>query len=236
MSESEHRPQLGGDASHQRQSTPDEPQYGQRAQPEYGALASQLPEGYDPYIFGRPDPAAGAAASAASAQGDGRQNGGYGRRPVQPNAQATLGSSGSSAPYGDNSGGHGPRQPADWSGKPRNQSGRRPQMLNGVNLDDPGQNPLYGHWDSYAVVAFVLSLFNVPVLPALMGGVAMWRTRTFRMKGFGLALAAVLINVLMTLLDIWMLSKGVSTEELYQWMMQQLSGGSGQGGSGSVSV
>ncbi|MCI1219888.1 MAG: hypothetical protein LKF99_05065 [Bifidobacterium sp.] len=226
MSDSQHQPQFGGaDVTQQPQNPPAQPQYGQIAQPEYGALASQFPAGYDPYVFGRPDDATKTQGASGNAGTAGQQNGGYGSQPVRP---AGHDASGPVSPYNPQNGGHEPGRPGGWPVRPR--------MLNGVNLNDPNQNPLYGRWDSYAVVAFVISLFNVPVFPALMGGLAMWRTRTFHMKGFWLALAAVILNVLMTLLDIWMLSKGVSTEELYQWMLQQLSGGSGQGGSGSVSV
>ena len=44
--------------------------------------------------------------------------------------------------------------------------------------NDPSQNPLYGHWDSYAIISFVFALFlPVPVIPAVMGAIAMWRTK-----------------------------------------------------------
>lgn len=42
-------------------------------------------------------------------------------------------------------------------------------------------------------------LMPVPVLPALVGAISMWRTKKLHMKGHGLALAAVIINVLYTL-------------------------------------
>ena len=125
-------------------------------------------------------------------------------------------------PQGQPGGGQGP------------QGNRPPRFYNGVNLDDPSQNPLYGHWDSYAIIAFVLALFfPVPVLSAFMGVVAMWRTRTFHMKGFGLAVAAVVINVLYTIAVIWMAMNGVDASTLYQEALQQLMG-NGSGGSGST--
>ena len=33
-----------------------QPEYGQINQPEYGAMSSQLPAGYDPYVYGAPEP------------------------------------------------------------------------------------------------------------------------------------------------------------------------------------
>ena len=104
----------------------------------------------------------------------------------------------------------------------------RAHIRAGIVLNDPNQNPLYGHWDSYAIISFILALFfPVPVLSALMGAVAMWRTRTFHMKGFGLAVAAVVINVLYTIAVIWMAFNGYDAMSLYQEALQQLTGGTG---------
>ena len=102
-------------------------------------------------------------------------------------------------------------------------------------MDDPRQNPLYGHWDFYAILSLVFALLMpVPVLPAVMGGVAMWRTRNFRMKGYGLALAAVIINALYTVATIWLMINGLSAMDLYQ---QLLGGMVDQGGSeGTTSI
>ena len=107
-------------------------------------------------------------------------------------------------------------------------SPHQPHYYHGIDLNDPNQNPLYGHWDSYAIISFILALFfPVPVLSALMGAVAMWRTRTFHMKGFGLAVAAVVINVLYTIAVIWMAFNGYDAMSLYQEALQQLTGGTG---------
>ena len=71
-------------------------------------------------------------------------------------------------------------------GQQPNGQPHQPHYYHGIDLNDPNQNPLYGHWDSYAIISFILALFfPVPVLSALMGAVAMWRTRTFHMKGRG---------------------------------------------------
>ena len=122
------------------------------------------------------------------------------------------------------------------SSQPNGQS-QQPHYYNGIDLNDPNQNPLYGHWDSYAIISFVLAMFfPVPVLSALMGGVAMWRTRTFHMKGFGLALAAVVINVFYTLVVIWMALNGYDAMTLYQDILQQFTGSGTGPSSDSISA
>lgn len=113
-------------------------------------------------------------------------------------------------------------------GQQPNGQPHQPHYYHGIDLNDPNQNPLYGHWDSYAIISFILALFfPVPMLSALMGAVAMWRTRTFHMKGFGLAVAAVVINVLYTIAVIWMAFNGYDAMSLYQEALQQLTGGTG---------
>lgn len=103
-----------------------------------------------------------------------------------------------------------------------------------INPNDPSQNPLYGHWDSYAIISFVFALFlPVPVIPAVMGAIAMWRTKKLHMKGYALGVAALIINVLYTIAVIWMTVHGISTADLYNQMMQYMFGGSGQSGDSS---
>ena len=162
---------------------PRQPEYGQVRTPEYGALASAYPPGYDPYLYGRPDSP--------------RQDAG-----ASPTAQA-----------------------AGPSGAVTSDTPHRPEMFHGVDLADPRQNPLYGRWDSYAVLALVFALVGVPVLPAVMGGISLWRTRRFHMKGFGLAVAAIVVTVLITAVDLWMVMNGVSAETLLQWATGQSSSG-----------
>ena len=69
---------------------------------------------------------------------------------------------------------------------------------------DPSQSGEAAAGDAGAHDRVLALFFPVPMLSALMGAVAMWRTRTFHMKGFGLAVAAVVINVLYTIAVIWM--------------------------------
>lgn len=233
-----------------------QPEYGQYQQPEYGAMRSQYGPNYNPYIYGAPDTSASQSTNGAN-DGTGApgisggqqspmgwqqpngmpygQNGQYGQQPGQQSGPGYYpggypGIQGQPYP--------GPQQGANGNGQagPQGQH-RSPRFYNGINLDDPSQNPLYGHWDSYAIIAFVLALFfPVPVLSALMGGVAMWRTRTFHMKGFGLAVAAVIINILYTIAVIWMALNGVDASTLYQEALQQLMGGMGGSGSSGDSI
>ncbi len=90
----------------------------------------------------------------------------------------------------------------------------------------------YGRWDAGAIIAFVFALFlPVPIMPAILGALSMRRTRIMRMKGYGLALAAVIINVLYTIAFVWLMINGVSMDDVMNQMLQSLnsstSGGSG---------
>ena len=102
--------------------------------------------------------------------------------------------------------------------------------LSNLDLNDPRQNPAYGHWDAYAIMSLVFAvLMPVPVLPALVGAISMWRTKKLHMKGHGLALAAVIINVLYTLAVIWLAMHGLSVADLYNEALQNMFGGAGSG-------
>lgn len=86
--------------------------------------------------------------------------------------------------------------------------------------------------------SFIFALVSsFPVLPALIGCLAIWRTRRFHTRGRGLAIAAVVINVLTTIIVIWMTMHGISMDDMYQAMLNMLAPGTGGSGSGdSVSV
>ncbi|MBT1178694.1 DUF4190 domain-containing protein [Bifidobacterium vespertilionis] len=226
--------------------------------PEYGAMRSDYPA-YNPYLYGAPDPKPAPSNPAApNAQGMpgaqqnpqyGQQNPQYGApqqpyQPYQPYGQQPYAPYGQNPygqnPYGQNPYGQNPYgQPNPYQAQqnPYQQQNPYPQrpldkasQRYGVDLDDPRQNPLYGHWDAYAILSFVFAILfsTMPILPAVMGGLAMWRTKTFRMKGFGLALAAVIINVITSLLMLWAASKGMGLEDLILQMYgyQPSTGGS----------
>ena len=189
---------------------PSQPEYGQISQPEYGAMSSQLPVGYDPYVYGAPEPEP-QPADAVRQQNTQYQTGQY------P-------SNGQQNPYGANPYGPNPYDPNRYP-----QRGNMPYLPN-LDLNDPRQNPAYGHWDAYAIMSLVLAvLMPVPVLPALVGAISMWRTKKLHMKGHGLALAAVIINVLYTLAVIWLAMHGLSVADLYNEALQNMFGGAGSG-------
>lgn len=216
--------------------------------PEYGAMRSDYPA-YNPYLYGAPDPKpAPNAQGMPGAQQNTQQNPQYGQQnpqygapqqPYQPYGQQPYAPYGQN-PYGQNPYGQNPYgQPNPYQGQqnPYQRQNPYPQrpldkasQRYGVDLDDPRQNPLYGHWDAYAILSFVFAILfaTMPILPAVMGGLAMWRTKTFRMKGFGLALAAVIINVITSLLMLWAASKGMGLEDLILQMYgyQPSTGGS----------
>lgn len=127
-------------------------------------------------------------------------------------------------PYGANPYGPNPYDPNRYP-----QRGNMPYLPN-LDLNDPRQNPAYGHWDAYAIMSLVFAvLMPVPVLPALVGAISMWRTKKLHMKGHGLALAAVIINVLYTLAVIWLAMHGLSVADLYNEALQNMFGGAGSG-------
>ncbi|MCH9275836.1 hypothetical protein JS533_006065 [Bifidobacterium amazonense] len=207
------------------------PQYGQYQQPEYGAMVSQYPAGYNPYVYGAPDPTpATPAANAQPSMGPAApSNAGYaqsdpyaasGRQPAQGNAGYGRPPYMQQFPQ--------PQQPQQTA------DGHTPRYFHGIDVNDPRQNPLYGHWDAYAIIALVCALFfPVPVLPAVMGAISMWRTRTLNMKGFWLAFIAVFVNVFFTIMSVWLVMNGMSVLDYYQEMLNMIEGGTaGTGGTG----
>ena len=200
---------------------PSQPEYGQISQPEYGAMSSQLPVGYDPYVYGAPEPEL-QPADAVRQQNTQYQTGQYPSNGPQP--MPPYSANGQQNPYGANQYGPNPYDPNRYP-----QRGNMPYLPN-LDLNDPRQNPAYGHWDAYAIMSFVFAvLMPVPALPALVGAISMWRTKKLHMKGHGLALAAVIINVLYTLAVIWLAMHGLSVADLYNEALQNMFGGAGSG-------
>lgn len=215
---------------------------------EYGAMDNQYPSTYDPYIFGHPDAddALGEAAARAEAE--------RGQTRSQHNANNARNTQ-QGAPYqtrnqpGQPNGM--PYQPYGYGqqGQPNQQSSQQPNgqqqfnfndpnlinNLNAMNPDDPAQNPLYGHWDPGAIIAFVFALiFPLPVLPAIFGWLSMRRTKVYHMKGYGLAVAAVVINVLFTIAWLYLLISGVSPNEYLNQMLDSMNLGNSGGDSVSA--
>ncbi|PLS29545.1 hypothetical protein [Bifidobacterium parmae] len=222
-----------------------QPQYGQYAQPDYGAMLSQFGPDYNPYLYGAPDPEpqkddAGETAQAARQRMPQRTPGaaypgGYGQNGPYGGAQGPqgpYGQQGPNGPYPQN----GPYAPnGNPNGNPTvpgngANDGHTPRYFYGIDVNDPNQNPLYGRWDSYAIIAFVFALvFSVPLLPTVMGVISVWRTGTFHMKGRGLAIAAIVINLITTAVQIWMWVNGIDVTDLTNQMLNMVGGGSGSG-------
>lgn len=234
-----------GDAQHQANSSHDsggvtaapssshvpEPQFGQRTLPEYGALRSQYP-GWNPYIYGQPEPEEPKPESQnahSSAIAFGRHPQASGSSDAARSGQTQSDARGN-VPMENPSG----MNPA--GGQPRMTGGKgQPRFLGGVNLDDPNQNPVYGRWDPYAVISFIMSLFlALPILPLIMGVIAIYRTTVFHMKGRALAIAAVVIAVIELILMAVMVYYGISNEDVVSMLERWLSANAGSGTSFSA--
>lgn len=179
MTEPQQQPQSSDDSSGESRHVAAQPQYGQRIEPEYGARADEFPPNYNPYVYGG-QPEQPAPQTQPS--------------PSQP---ASVFGAGPAPAQGGSAPNAAPAQGGPDQGGPRREP---PRYFNGIDLNDPQQNPIYGHWDFYAIFSFIFALVSsFPVLPALIGCLAIWRTRRFHTRGRGLAIAAVVINVLTTM-------------------------------------
>lgn len=216
--------------------TNDSPQYGQYRQPEYGAMANQYPAGYNPYLYGAPERPSGE-------QSGTQQSGTSVQQPVAAQTSASAQSSQPTQPQ--------PQYPSAWQtpygqpgvqgrGTQRNMQPvppHTPRIVNGIDLDDPNQNPLYGRWDPLSIVSLVCALvLPMPALPAIMGAISMRRTRMFHMKGFWLGFAAVFINVFYTIMVVWLAIHGLSMFDYYQQMLDLMNGGTSGGTGGTISA
>ena len=210
--------------------SPQTPEYGALKEPEYGALASQFPPDYDPYLYGRPDP----PSAPENPDGSGVQGAVHGLHApgfLHPGGAQSSGG----APH---SGSNPPTGHPVPTGQPvqagQNAPGYQPRIVHGIDVNDPNQNPLYGRWDMYAIMSLAFAILMVPVLPTIMGAMAMWRTKTFHMRGFWLGLAAVIINIAASLFSMWLMSRGIAVDEVYDWMVTHIQGNSNQDGIFSV--
>ena len=94
----------------------------------------------------------------------------------------------------------------------------------------------YGTLEAMIYVVLTLPRRAYEMLPmaALIGCLAIWRTRRFHTRGRGLAIAAVVINVLTTIIVIWMTMHGISMDDMYQAMLNMLAPGMGEIGRAHV--
>ncbi|MCI1983733.1 MAG: hypothetical protein LKJ47_03035 [Bifidobacteriaceae bacterium] len=182
----------------------DTPEYGQYQEPEYGQRASQYP-GWDPYVYGKPEP-------------------------VKPKDDDTKNQSAQNAQAATNTNQNAPRNAQQYPGN-NGQNGPHIEFRQ-IDPNDPRQNPYYGHWDSLAIISFVVSFF-VPILSIPLAWVAMRRTKLLHTKGHGLAVAAMVISLIDIALNIILMMSGVN---LLDVMMQYSGMGSYTGGGSSVST
>lgn len=241
----------------------DSGQSGKSGTPEFGAMSNQFGPGYNPYVYGAPDanddgktqgqgqqggPAQGASfgnpggapygygnPNYGGANGQGGNQGGYPNSPY-PGFQGPQGAPG----FQNMPGGFpGPQPPRDIPGPLPGQPGYEPDMQNGIDMNDPNQNPFRGRWDSMAIIAFVLLFIGGPVFPIVFGAISLHRTKKFHMRGRVLAWISVIIGVLTFIFEMWLISQGFNPMDYLQQLMGGGLGGSGgSGGSdgGSVSA
>lgn len=135
-------------ASESRGDQADQPAYGRRVRPEYGALASDLPAGYNPYLYGAPERNGGSAAShgsqtdphgAASSRTPSPRPAPYG---VGPCDGAPRDGAGRQASRHSTSEMNGPGP--NGSGVDGTGRGGAPRQYHGIDLDDPASNPCTG--------------------------------------------------------------------------------------------
>ena len=184
------------------------PEYGQYKEPEYGQLANQYP-GWDPYVYGKPEPVTPKADSEKNQQNrQTQQSSGQpsGNQPQSQNANPFV-----QLP-GQNANGAGSRQ----NGNQQNNN-QLPFQFQQIVPDDPSKNPFYGRWDGMAIVSFVLSFF-IPLLPLPLAWISMRRTKALHMKGHGLAVAAFVISIINLVGEILLLFFGVNSYDLLMQM------------------
>lgn len=231
-----------------------QPEYGQVKVPEYGAMASQFSPEYNPYVYGKPE-----EKPKTQNQNLNQQNPQMNPQGGQPSPQMGRGYGNGMGPYQGNQenapywgpnqmqGGYG-NNPNNPYGQPYNNGqmggpgtpGYQPDIRNGVDMNDPVQNPLKGHWDSMAILSVILLFLPITFLPAITGAVSMWRTKKYHMKGFWVATVCMVLGVIATLFELWLFSKGISVNDLSQQLLNQYGSGSGgssgSNGGGSVSA
>ncbi|MDF7663717.1 hypothetical protein PT282_03415 [Bifidobacterium sp. ESL0763] len=170
-----------------------QPEYGAIKLPEYGALASQFPADYDPYVYGRPDD--------PKSKDKDKGKGGKGKR-----------SNFDRAVFGDGA-------------RPQSRDeGRQRDMRHGIDLNDPEQNPLLGHWDSMSILSFVFA-FLIPVISLVLGVIGIWRARRFHMRGIGFAIAGIVLSLLSVAVEVWLMMHGISVEDLERKLLSQIMAG-----------
>lgn len=253
----------GGGVPIQTPSVVEQPQHEQPRIPEFGALASQFPPAYDPYVYGRPEETSQENSDDIQLQQNcgnrntNARNGGRMSGSGNPIGRHFVGSNDRNVWQGDapdNSVGRtsgngyvgnanryngsqqygGPQVP--FTGGPGT-PGYQPDIRNGIDMNDPIQNPLKGRWDPMAIVSIILLFFPLTFLPIITGVISMWRIKKYHMKGFWAAAMCVVLGVIATLFQIWLLAKGINVNDLMEQMLNQYApSGTDNGGDGLVTT
>ncbi len=179
--------------------------------PAYGRMASEFP-GWDPYVYGKPEKPVTSNATDDRAKSRMIQLVPVPSRDRQQNPQDNQDAENTqnSSQQGQNSGFY-----VFGSDNPFN--------FREFDANDPQKNPFYNHWDFYAIVAIIASLFTQTAVIALFFGiVSIGRTRRLHMRGRVLAIIAVILSVIQIGVSIYLLAKGITEVEFAQMVMSWL--------------
>lgn len=162
------------------QGQPNQP--GNQGQPqERGARNQHVPQN-GPFGFNPYEPQ----------DGFGSQPGTFGPGQFPPRA---YGQPGQPGPQGSQGPQAGPQGQPGLNGRP--QTIAYDQFLRPFNPDDPNQNPVYGRWDMWSIIAFILSFYTYFAFLSLpLAIMAARRDKVLHMKGRGLAIAAIVLSVI----------------------------------------
>lgn len=195
-----------------------QPEFGQLKQPEYGQMAAAYP-GYNPYIYGEPEQSASDQHAQQDAQRDDTRQ--SARHALRFGASAQHSARSQSAAEQNRTSG-------------RNSArGSRSSIADKLPFDpdDPQENPMYGSWDAAAIIAFASALFAIPIVPLILGAIAIYRDKILHMRGRGLAIAAIIISLIYSALAVYFAVSGIDPMtwvlHLYGIDPSQLMSGSG---------
>ncbi|MFD0705239.1 hypothetical protein ACFQY8_05720 [Alloscardovia venturai] len=176
----------------------------------YGRMASEFP-GWDPYVYGKPEK---------------REKPQERKNPKRIQVIAMPPMSGGGTGAGKNPQGTQSEDQPKNGGEREQNSPFVDENGNPVNLpfhfepfdpDDPQKNPLYGKWDFYAFVAFILAFTPyTAVLALFIGWLSVVRTTKFHMKGRWLAILAVIFSLAVIALVVYLMATGTTAEQFAQ--------------------
>ncbi|MEE1324952.1 MAG: hypothetical protein U0K19_05160 [Bifidobacteriaceae bacterium] len=195
--------------------------------PLYGGMMSDYPN-YNPYLFGAPD----SAPNQQNAGQPNQQGQPYGQQ--APYGQQPYGQNQQYGPYGQ------PNQNPYYGqpygapqGQPMPGMGNANGINNGTgqnfgpfqqppfNPGDPQQNPYYGRWDGFAIIAFVASIFGLWFISVPLAIFSLSRVKHMHMRGKGLAIASLVI-IAVLLIGSFVLTMTGQSQQLTNSLIQML--------------